>query len=140
VLKHFAITGITFGMIALAGCDRQSDQPPRDAPYGAEWKAQQSSYEASCVAKGHSAAACQATFPANEYTDEFRQSMRTYSAAITQCLGGSVEACRLIENEDVGHCMAHASEVINPSGAPDASLMREICALEFEIAREGSRP
>jgi hypothetical protein len=140
VLKHFGIIGVALGLIALAGCDSQSDQPPRDAPYGAEWKAQQATYEASCVAKGHSAAACQATFPANEYTVEFRQSMRTHSAAITQCLGGSVEACRLIENEDVGHCMTHASEIINPSGALDASLMREICALEFEIAREAGRP
>lgn len=108
------ILGVTLGLLTLSGCSSESGEQ-KEAPFGSEWKARQASYESECIAKGHTAVACEQTNPASDYTSEYRQSVMAYRALITQCLDNAVEACRLIVDEDVGHCGTFATEVISPS-------------------------
>jgi hypothetical protein len=105
---------------------------------GPELKAKQANHEAACVAKGHSAAVCEQTNPADDYTDEYRADMLTHVAAIGQCLDGSVESCKLIEKKNLGHCASYAMEVVAPLDAEYLAEQHELCGLEVQIISEAA--
>lgn len=130
---------LSMAISVLAGCGPQAEQSQGNQPFGPEWKAKQASHVKACTAKGYSAAVCEQTNPADEYTDEFRRSMMKHGVAIEQCLNGSADACGRIQNEDVGPCMSFASEVTKPSDVEYRAEQKEACALTLQIIREASQ-
>lgn len=127
-------------IIVLAGCEPQAEQSQGNQPFGPEWKAKQASHVKACTAKGYSAATCEQTNPADEYTNEFRRSILKHGVAIDQCLNGSAEACGRIQNEDVGPCMSFASEVTSPSDDEYKVEQKEVCLLTLQIIRDAGQP